>query len=316
MDGKVGSDGLQPYPYLVGAKYDPTMPINVVWEVLSDLGPVNLRAAAANEVRRKRKLPGLVADAATEVRAAPAKGALGSLPADGYEVTKRWADGRPWVVMFKRDVEVAGIPCRGEAAFGRKGDLISATLSREWLFGTRRFAASSSFRFHSGHQDGRLADVKLGADQEIDGLPCLGGTLAWFHLNQRISSLNLASDRDIDGIPCAGGESVLVAVHFHRNGRLAGATLAREHELIGRTFPRRTRISLDEKGRLVSAALGQDWDIDGIPAKAGVQSLTFHDNGRVAELVLARSHPVLGQRYDGGTFLRFDRDGHVIYVRP
>jgi hypothetical protein len=48
----------QPYPYLVGAMHDPVMPINVVWQELSGLDPVNLRAAAANEVRRKRKPPG------------------------------------------------------------------------------------------------------------------------------------------------------------------------------------------------------------------------------------------------------------------
>lgn len=46
----------QPYPYLVAPKHDPVMPINVVWEQLSGLEPVNLRAAAANEVRRRRKL--------------------------------------------------------------------------------------------------------------------------------------------------------------------------------------------------------------------------------------------------------------------
>jgi len=44
------------FPYLVGAKHDPVMPINVVWEELSGLDAVNLRAAAANEVRRKRKV--------------------------------------------------------------------------------------------------------------------------------------------------------------------------------------------------------------------------------------------------------------------
>jgi hypothetical protein len=46
-----------PYPYLLGPKHHPTMPINVVWGELSGLDPANLRAAAANEVRRTRKLP-------------------------------------------------------------------------------------------------------------------------------------------------------------------------------------------------------------------------------------------------------------------
>jgi hypothetical protein len=84
----------------------------------------------------------------------------------------------------------------------------------------------------------------LGADQEIDGLPCLGGTVVWFHPNQRVSSLHLASDRDVDGIPGASGKDLHFALNFHPNGSLAAAVLAREHVLIGREFPRGTRISL------------------------------------------------------------------------
>ena len=51
---EVNSNDRTPYPYLMGAKHEPVMPINVVWEQLSGLDPVNLRAAAANEVRRAR----------------------------------------------------------------------------------------------------------------------------------------------------------------------------------------------------------------------------------------------------------------------
>ena len=249
---EVAADHLHPHPYLVGPLYDPVMPINVVWGELSGLDPVNLRASAANEIRRARKPPG-IAEAASNVRAAAPKGVLATLPADAYEVSKRWADGRPWGVTFKEDVDIAGIPCRGEAWFDRKGDLISGTLSREWLFGTRRFAANSEFRFYRGREDGRLNDVKLGADQEIDGRPCLGGTVVWFHPNQRVSVLHLARDLDIDGIPCASGRDLHWALNFHRNGRLAVAVLAREHVLAGRAFPRGTRVSFDEKGYLVSA---------------------------------------------------------------
>ena len=252
----IGRDDRHPYPYLVGAKYDPVMPINVVWHELSGYAPANFRATAANEVRRKRKLPGFVADTATSVRAAAPKGVLAMLPADAYEVTKRWADGRPWFVVFKESIEVAGVPCRrGEAWFGREGGLIGATLSREWQFGTRRFGADSFFRYYRGQEDGRLNDVKLDADQEVDGLPCLGGTLVSFHPNQRVSSLHLATDRDVDGIPCASGKDLHLALNFHKNGRLAAAVLAREHVLAGRTFPRGTHVSFDEKGYLVSVAL-------------------------------------------------------------
>ncbi len=251
---EVNNSHREPHPYLVGAMHDPTMPINVVWEQLSGLAPVNLRAAAANEVRRKRKPPGLVADTAASVRAAPPKGVLATLPADAYEVTKRWADGRPWFVIFRRDVEVAGIPCRlGEAWFDRKGDLIGAMLSREWLFGTRRFGAGSFFRYYRGREDGRLNDVKLGADQEIDGLPCLGGTLVWFHPSQRVSSLHLASDRDVYGIPCASGKDLHFALNFHPNGRLAAAVLAREHVIAGRRYDEGTLVHFDRDGQVIYA---------------------------------------------------------------
>jgi hypothetical protein len=251
---EVNNRDWQPYPYLVGAMYDPVMPINVVWEKLTLPDAGNLRAAAANEVRRKRKPPGDVADVATRARPAAPKSVLASLPPDAYDVTKRWADGRPWFVIFKRDVEVAGIPCRvGEAWFDRKGDLIGAMLSREWLFGTRRFGAGSFFRYYRGREDGRLNDVKLGADQEIDGLPCLGGTVAWFHPNQRVSALNLASDREVDGIPCASGNNLILALNFHQNGRLASAVLAREHVVAGQRYERGTLLRFDRDGWLIYA---------------------------------------------------------------
>jgi len=60
IDGRwdIRMDDRQRYPYLVAAKYDPVMPINVVWQELSGYAPVNFRSGAANEVRRKRK-PGV-----------------------------------------------------------------------------------------------------------------------------------------------------------------------------------------------------------------------------------------------------------------
>src|SRR6516162_2226753 len=91
--------------------------------------------------------------------------------------------------------------------------------AREWVFGTRRFTANSSFRYYRGREDGRLNDVKLGADQEVDALPCPGGTLVWFHPNQRVSCLHLTSDLDVDGIPCASGKDLGLALNFHRASR-------------------------------------------------------------------------------------------------
>jgi hypothetical protein len=124
-------------------------------------------------------------------------------------------------------------------------------LSRESLFGTRQFGAGSFFRYYT--RDGRLNDVKLGADQEVDGLPCLGGTIVWFHPNQRVSALHLASDRDVDGIPCASGENLILAVNFHSNGRLAAAVLAREHSVSGQRYGSGTLLRFDRDGLLIYA---------------------------------------------------------------
>jgi hypothetical protein len=239
------------YPYLASPKYDPTMPINVVWEQLSGLEPVDLRAAAANEVRRKRK-PELVAHPEEGVPLAAPKGLLGTLPADAYEVRKQYADGRPCIVVFKETVDLAGVPCRGEAWFSRAGELTGVTLTREQQFGSRRFGAGSFVRFYRGQQDGRVNDVKLGGDQEIDGLPCRGGTVVLFDSKERLRCLSLARDQDIDGIPCAGGN---MPVSFHANGRVSTATLARAHVVGDHSYPRGTGFQLDETGHVVTAIL-------------------------------------------------------------
>src|SRR5262249_365200 len=223
----------QPYPYVVAAEHDPIMPISVVWEQLSGLEPVNLRTAAANEVRRTRKPPSLAPDEAAGGRAAPPKGLLATLPADAYEVRQQYTDGRPWVVVFKQEVELTGIACRDEAWFSRKGEPFGITLSRKQSVGARCFSAGSFVRYATSLADGRVSYVKLGEEQEVDGLPCRRGATVMFHASQRLSFLNLAVDRDIDGIPCASGD---LEVSFHKNGRLSVATLAREHVLAGRTF--------------------------------------------------------------------------------
>jgi hypothetical protein len=292
-----------PYPHLVGPRHRNVMPINVVWGELDGLGPVNLRAAAANEIRRTRELSGPV-DVALIPRVAAPVGTLGALASDKYEITKRHADGRSAVVVFKGNVEVAGLSCTGEAWFNRKGELVAATLSGEQFVGRRRLSGGSFVRF----QRGRLADVKLAENQEVDGLPCHKGALVMFDRQQRLSFLELAVDCNIDDIPCAGGHHV----EFQK-GRLSGAILAREHVLIGRRFPKGTAVSFT-KGLLRSVMLQEDWEIDGIPVQAG-SPLEFYEHGRPKHMVLARSYSVRGQQYEPGTLLQFDREGQLIYAQ-
>jgi hypothetical protein len=261
-----------PYPYLVGAQHSATMPINVVWGELDGLHPVNLRAAAANEVRRTR-LPSVPVDVTQTANVAVPLGTLGSLSSDVYEVTKRYADGRPAAVVFKGNVDVAGLSCRGDGWFSRNGELVAATLSREQRIGGRRFGADSFVRYYRSQEDGRVADVKLTEDQEVDGLPCRGGALVMFDRKQRLSFLELATDCEIEGVPCAGGSHV-----EFQHGRLSAAILATDHILIDRKFPRGTYVSF-VKGHLRSVLLQENWEIDGNPFQAGSR-VEFCDNGR------------------------------------
>jgi hypothetical protein len=236
----------------------------------------------------------------------PATGALGAVPEDAYEVTQRYGDGRPKTVRFNRDMRIADFPCRAgtEANFHRTGELFAATLSEPCSFGRLRFEQGTWVRYRKGQQDGRIADVILGEHQEIDGLPCSAGAYVSFHPNQHIAGATLARDREIGGIPCAGGKSV----SFHKSGRLSDATLAQDHVLIGRTFPRGTWFLLDAKARLVRVFLGQDWDIDAIPGKAGTM-VEFHETGVIRAITLARNHAVAGGAYAPGTLLYFDEQG-------
>lgn len=185
--------------------------------------------------------------------------------------------------MLNGNVEVAGLSCRGEAWFNRKGELVAATLFGEQLVGTRRFSGGSLVRY----QGGRLADVRLGKDQEVNGLPCRKGVLVMFDQKERLSFLELAAACDLDGIPCAGGHHVQF-----QNGRLSGAILAREHVLMGREFPRTTAVYFVE-GHLRSVVLQEDWDIDGIPVQVR-SPLELYEKGQPKHLLLARSCSVLG----------------------
>jgi hypothetical protein len=301
---EVNREGDAAYPYLLGPRHSATMPINVVWQILSGLDIVDLRAAAANEVRRTRLLSGTV-DAATSPLVAAPIGTLGSFGSDKYEVTKRYVNGRPARVLLKTTVEVAGLSCRGETWFDRKGELVAATLSHEQLIGSRRLAAGSFVRY----QRGRLAEVRLGEDQEVDGLPSRKGKLVMFDGKQRLSSLELAADCEINGIPCAGGHHV-----EFQNGHLSSAILAREHILMDRRFPRRTAVCFVE-GHLRSVMVQEDADVDGIPVQAGSR-LEFYENGQPKHIVLARTFSVLGKQYEPGTLLQFDQHGKLIYAQP
>jgi hypothetical protein len=275
----VNSGDRQLHPYVLSEQCV-LMPINVVYEQLMGLAPVNLGRAVRREMGEVRRPPSpLPADT---VPAKPPTGVLGDIPADAYEVQKRHHDGRPWVVFFTLEVTIGGIACRGKALFHRlSGEAIGVTLSREQSVSGRRLSAGTYVQYLRRQSDRRLWHVELGEDQEIDGLPCRRGIFTEFHANQHLSGAVLAADCEIAGIPSAAGSTV----GFHKNGCLSQTVLAREHVISGRAFPARTHVCFDKRGRLYRAWFQQDWEIDGHPVK-GATSLDFAPDGQLRDYSL------------------------------
>jgi hypothetical protein len=292
----VGTNGREYHPFGI---FKALLERGSVWsrvEVdLGEFGSLGSRARRRQDVQR------------------PATGALGTVPEDANQVTLRYGDGRPRTIRFNRDIRISGFPCRAgtEAGFSRTGEMFAATLSEPHSFGKLRFGPGTCVRYLKGQQDGRVADVTLGEDQEVDGLPCSAGTYMSFYPNQRVRGTSLATDHDVAGIPCAAVREV----SFHKSGRLRVATLAEDHVLNGRRFPRGTWILFDAKGRLVRVSLAEDCEIDSVPAKSK-ELVEFYENGRMQRVMLARSHSVLGQTYPKGTRLYFDEDGRLTYAQP
>jgi hypothetical protein len=132
-------------------------------------------------------------------------GSLAAAPRDAYVVIQRYGDARPWSVTFTRDIDIEGFPfAMGTTGwFKRDGEIISGVLSRQCSFGTLQFPAGTLVRFYAGHVDGRVSDVKLGADQTIQGVYCKGGTNVLFTSFKRhtyLAAATLATDQEIDGV--------------------------------------------------------------------------------------------------------------------
>jgi hypothetical protein len=155
---------------------------------------------------------------------APARGALATVSADAYRVTKRYGDGAPWSVSFDRDTEIDGFPfaANTDAWFKRNGDILGGVLSRPCTFQGLMLTAGTRVGFYSSYRDGRLGDVHLGADQDVFGVPCKGGTFTQLCLHK--------------GQPY-----------------LSAGTLASDHAFDGTVYPAGTWFAVDRKGRLTDS---------------------------------------------------------------
>jgi hypothetical protein len=187
-------------------------------------------------VRTRCNMPGFVRRrsglfAASEQASKRARGVLATVPPEMYRVVKRYGDGAPWVVQFEEDIELDGFPfaANTDAAFKRSGDFFARVLSRPTRFENFTFVAGTTVTFHSSQRDGRLGDmIRLGADQDLSGVPCKAGTLTQLRLHRKQTYL-------------------------------AAGTLSREHAFGGIAYPADTWFSVDIEGRLIDHRV-PGWD--------------------------------------------------------
>jgi hypothetical protein len=121
---------------------------------------------------------------------------------------------------------------------------------------------------------------------------------------------SLPSDTTIDGIPCA--RSGRAPAEFHRNGRLAGCALSREHQVGVHRFAAGTWLDFNAEAVLWGAWLSKDTSLDGHLCRGeGYKkwSVRFHSNGTLSGCYLAADTVIAGVPCMRGTFLREVRGG-------
>jgi hypothetical protein len=149
---------------------------------------------------------------------APAVGALAEASSAGYVICRRYGDGRPYRIAIITDLEIGGVPLAAdsEATVTRSGALAVGVLSRQHAVLDISFPAGSTIYLRTGRLTG-VETAILGADQDIQGVPCQAGCHVYFRFHAKRPYLWLA-------------------------------TLAHAHAFGGVTYPAGTRFSLDREG--------------------------------------------------------------------
>ena len=107
------------------------------------------------------------------------------------------------------------------------------------------------------HREGWLAQCYFHRNLEVNCCPCNGGfgkhITTRFHPNGSLASCFLTRKTMIQGYPCKKTHQQSNPTRFHPGGELHRFTLSTEFTIEGTIYPRGTRITLDEQGKLVSA---------------------------------------------------------------
>ncbi len=162
----------------------------------------------------------------------------------------RHENGRMKRAFLVEETGLEGFPCRSWVWWYEDGRLDNLELAADLEVQGHAFPRGTRIFFD---REGRLAHAWLSRDTVIDGRPCRG---RWkidtaFHPNGRVRAFFPRDSLAIDGIPCAA--SLFHPIYLHPDGRLRLCKLADDVTLDGRTFEKGQVLDLDQTGRATVA---------------------------------------------------------------
>jgi hypothetical protein len=158
----------------------------------------------------------------------------------------RHEDGRLKRAYLVEETVIEGMPCRRWVWWYEDGRLDNVELATELEVQEHRFPEGTRVFFD---REGRLAHAWLSRDTVIDGRTCRGrGKIdTAFHANGHVRAFFPPDTIEIDGVACVA--SVFHPVYLHPDGHLHQCKLARDVTLDGRTFEKGETLRLDDAGR-------------------------------------------------------------------
>lgn len=161
------------------------------------------------------------------------------------------------------------------------------------------------------YDGGSLRDGTLLHDAVVGGLACAGGFDVDFYESGKVRMARLASDTLVAGVPCKSDHYTF----FHENGTPWNTTLASGYESEGRQYLPKTRVTLDDRGRVLEwrSHLPEDEVIQGIPCLGSVP-VWFYTGGRLSMAYLSQPWLIEGTEYPAWTQVTFEHDGKLTEV--
>jgi hypothetical protein len=204
---------------------------------------------------------------------------------------------------------VIGIGCLAEG-WGARRVAAAALLSVALLpLGCRaQDPADLPFRTSSilRHENGRMKRAYLVEETELDGFPCQ--RWVWWYDDGRLDNLELASDLEVQGHQFPSGTRIF----FDADGRLAHAWLSRDTVIDGRPCRGRSKIdtAFHPNGRVRAFFPPDVYEIDGVSCAASVfHPIYLHPDGRLRQCKLARGVTLDGRAFERGQTLNLDESG-------